>query len=190
MGGVINILINSVGSLLIGILLTVLGTALMFVIIKSWYKNRTFTPLSFIVGAVLFIFLSVQSILICGAITIKGYGPEVKGLINSYVSVLPDDTDLSQQDSQQILNRLRDDLPLVGHYVGWADFAGHTPADIADAMEDELQSFMNWYILRRLLWSLLFIVLGAFLVIRSMEQDRPRRRRAGSGHARSKFYDE
>lgn len=162
--------------------------ALMMFIIKSWHKNREFTPLSLIVASVLFVILAFHSIIICGAVTIKEYGDEMEALINDYVSDLSNETVFTQEDSQGILERLDDDLPLVGYYAKWADFRGHTPADIAGAMNETMQSFMNEYIIKHLLWILAFVILGAFCIIKSMDGVKVQRR--ASRHSRSKIYDE
>ncbi|MBO5631418.1 MAG: hypothetical protein J5965_20315, partial [Aeriscardovia sp.] len=71
MGAIFNILVHSLGSLFLGVLITLAGMALMMFIIKSWHKNREFTPLSLIVASVLFVILAFHSIIICGAVTIK-----------------------------------------------------------------------------------------------------------------------
>ncbi len=171
-GALFNILTNSVGSLFLGLLITFLGMALMFYIIKSWYKNSEFTPLSFIIGGVLFLILAFHAIIICGAMTIKSYGDDMEALVGGYVENLSDDTVLSQADTQAILDRMRDDLPLVGHYADYANFSGHTPLDIAESMNDEMQHFMNEYIVKHLLWTLFFIIVGAFCIIKTMEKGR------------------
>lgn len=62
---------HSAGSMFLGIFITLAGVGLMFFLIKSWRRNATYTLLSFIVGGVLFFFLAFQSILLCGAVTIK-----------------------------------------------------------------------------------------------------------------------
>lgn len=162
--------------------------ALMMFIIKSWHKNREFTPLSVIIAAVLFVILAFHSIIICGAVTIKGYGDEMEQFINTYVSDLSDDMVFSQEDSQEILEHLNEDLPLVGYYAKWADFRGHTPADIAESMNKTMQSFMNEYIIKHLLWILAFIIIGAFCIIKSMDSVKVQRR--ASRHSRIKIYDE
>ena len=62
MGALFQIVAYSIGNLFLGILLTVVGVILLFVLIQSWYRNSTFTPVSYIVGGILFLFLSFQSI--------------------------------------------------------------------------------------------------------------------------------
>ena len=188
MGALFNILTHSFGSLCIGFLITAICIALMFYIIKSWYKNSSFTPISYIIGCTVFVFIVFHAIIICGAVVIKGYGDNVESLVNSYVRQIPSDAIFSQNDTQKILDHLRDDLPLVGYYASYADFSGHSPADIAESMNDELQWFMNKYIARHFLWALFFVLLGAFGIVKSMEIVRPKK--SSAHHSRTKFYDE
>lgn len=177
MGALANILMYSIGSMLLGILFTILGIVLMFVLIRLWWKNSTFTPMSFLVGGILFFFLAFQSILLCGAVTIKSYCDDVEQAINVMVSQIPDNVELTQEDSQAILDEVSKEWPLVGYYVNMADFRGHTSANIAEAMADELNSFMNRFIWRRVGWSLLFIVIGAVIVIKTISINRSSTRR-------------
>lgn len=168
--GIFGILFSSIGSLIWGVLLTVVGIALMFLIIKSWRKDAYFTPVSYIVGIVLFFFLSFHAILMCGAITIKSGSDEIRAYINRMVEDIPEGIPFSTSNSQQILDNICEEYPIVGEYVGLADFKGHDSSDIADAMVEELNSFMNWYILRRVGWSILFVVIGAVVVIKTMDK--------------------
>lgn len=168
MGGLYNILCCSLGSLFLGVFITLIGIILMFLLIKGWWKDCTFTPISFITGIILFFFLSFQAILICGAVTIKSYSDDLRNYTNGLVKDMPSDMTLTQQDSQNIIEKWSEDFPLVGYYVDFAAFDGHTPSDIAQAMVDELNSFMNWFIIRRVAWSLFFIIVGAIIVIKSM----------------------
>lgn len=182
MGALYNILMYSIGSLLLGVLLTIVGIVLMFILIRSWWRNCTFTPMSFVVGGILFFFLAFQSILLCGAVTIKSYCNDVENAINTMVDDLPEDIQFSTEDSQVILDNISQEWPLVGYYVNLADFQGHTPDTIAEAMADELRSYMNWFILRRVGWSLLFVIVGAVIVIKTITIHNNRLRR-GLGHS-------
>ena len=173
MGVLVDIFMYSLGHLFLGIFLTVIGVVLMFVLIKSWYKNAQYSVLSFIVGGILFLFLSFQSVLLCGAVSVKSYSAELQSTVNLWVQRLPSATTFTQQESQEILENLMEQRPLISHFIESADFTGHTPASIAEAMIDELNSFMNAYILRRVLWSLFFVVVSVIIVIKSMETYRP-----------------
>lgn len=168
MNALFNILTYSMSSLLLGIVLTIAGIGLMFVFVKLWWKVDTFTPMSFICGFILFFFLAFQSVLLCGAVTIKSYCNDIEIAINQIVAKIPLNNKFSQEDSQIILNQISEAWPLVGYYVNMADFEGHTPETIAKAMVDELKSVMNWFILRRIGWSLLFVFIGALAIIKSI----------------------
>lgn len=170
MGALVNILSYSLGSIFCGILLTVVCMLLMFLLVKSWWKDAMLTPATYVSGAVLFFFLCFQSVLLCGAFTIKSYCSDVEDAINKLVEDLPEDMVFTCNDSQMILDNISQEWPLMGYYVNMADFRGHTPADIAKSMTDELNSFMNKFILRRLGWSLLFVIVGAFIAIKTISR--------------------
>lgn len=191
MGALINILMYSMGSLLLGVLLTIIGIVLMFMLIRSWWRNSTFTLMSFVVGVILFFFLSFQAVLLCGAVTIKSYCGDVEKTINDLVSNVPQDIPFSTENSQQILDRISEEWPLVGYYVNMADFQGHTSATIGAAMADELRSYMNRFIWRRVAWSLCFVVVGAIIVIKtiSFRNDQLRRKtgRATAQHSTTRL---
>lgn len=193
MGALFNIINHSIGNLFLGVFITILGVALMFFLIKSWFNHKTFTTLSFIIGAILFVFLSFQSILLCGAITIKTYTDEVEKNISEWVKNIPPSKEFDKEDSQIIMNGIMEEWPLVGYFVDTADFTGHTSLNIAPSMADAIREYMNWFILRRVLWSLFFTITGAVIVIKSMEGNSSRRRRSSysssSSRGRRRPYD-
>lgn len=168
MGTLFTILAHSIGSLFIGVLITVVCISLMFFLIKSWRRGAGFSPASFVVGAVLFCLLAYQSVLFCGAVTIKSYSDDVEDAINAMVESVPESVTFSREDSQKLLDCIGEEWPLVHYYVDMADFRGYTPDTIAAAMADELCSYMNRFMLRRLGWCLLFVIVGAAVVIKTM----------------------
>ena len=188
----VNIIMYSIGNLFLGIFLTIGGLLLMFFIIQSWYKNSKFSFISYLVGTILFFFLSFQSVLICGSITVKSYCDEVETAINGWVSNIPESVEFTRDDSQTILNNITAEWPLVSYFVRTADFTGHTSANIASSMMDELQIVMNWFILRRVLWALFFIVISSALVIKTMDRSLSgsSSRKRTSSHSRRKIYDD
>ena len=185
MGLLVDIFTNSLLSIFLGFLFALGGVILLFLAIQGWYKNRTFTPLSYVAGAVVFCFFLYQSILICGAFACKSFGDEIEARINEIValraSFMPD-YEFSREQTDEIFKEATAVFPVIAEYVDWADFSGHTPLDIAASMHETLDKFLNIYILKRLGWCLLFLVLGALAVIKTMDGQRAsaRRRRTGS----------
>lgn len=168
MGALFNILTHSLGSIFLGIFIAVAGVALMFFIIHSWWRNSNFTPLSFLVAFILFCLLSCQAVLICGAMTIKRYGDDVERTINELVSQVPSDMQLSSEDAQVILDQISNEFPIVGYYVSRVESWGNTPATITKSLVDALHRYLNWFILRRIGWCLLFVICGAVAVINTI----------------------
>lgn len=175
MGYLMNILSFSLGSLFLGILFTLLGIVLMFVLIRSWWRDSTFTPMSFFVAGILFFFLSFQAILLCGAVTIKSYCSDMEEVVNEMLAGLPNYAEVPQGKTNQILDEVIERWPLIGYYIGGYESWGYTPVDYAKAMADEVHHFMNMYILRRLAWALGFIIVGAILVIKTISRRYDRR---------------
>lgn len=75
---------------------------------------------------------------------------------------------MTVQQSTQIVENLVDAYPVLGHFFQSGEFSGYTAAELPEAMRAEICSFLRWFIVRRLLWSMVFVVLGAVLVIRSL----------------------
>ena len=194
MGLLVDIFTNSLLSIFLGFLFALGGVILLFLAIQGWYKNRTFTPLSYVAGAVVFCFFLYQSILICGAFACKSFGDEIEARINEIValraSFMPD-YKFSREQTDEIFKEATAVFPVIAEYVGWADFEGHTPLNIAASMHETLDKFLNIFILKRLGWCLLFLVLGALAVIKTMDVQRAiaSRRRTGSS-ARTRGSDD
>lgn len=195
--GIFRILFYSIGNLFWGVLLTVIGIVLLFYIIKSWRRDSTFTPISFCVGVFLFFFLAFQSVLLCGAVTIKSCADDIHGFIENIVCNIPSERVFTTEDSQEILNEIGEEYPIVGYYLNLADFQGHTPLDIADSMVTEMNSYMNWFILRRVGWSCLFILIGVVVILKTLDTFGHSSHRTnsirGRGHSRTsrtRFYDD
>jgi hypothetical protein len=73
----------SLGYILLGLVLTILGMWLMFFLIRSYYPNSKFNIQSFIIGFILFFFLSFQITCMIGAIAIKSMTDEINMTIKT-----------------------------------------------------------------------------------------------------------
>ena len=184
MGVYLAILKYSIGNIFIGIIVTMIAIVLMVLLIKGWYKKSTMSIASYAFVVLLFLLLSFQSVLICGAITIKSYGNKVENLIDTTVSTLPTNQILVQDESQQILETINTQYPLVGYFLNYTDVAGQTAQELARSMVVEMRSYINWYILRRVAWVLFFIVVGAVAIIKTMNKSNLERRSRVSSQQR------
>lgn len=181
-----DILRYSFSSVIWGILIAVACMALFVFLIKGWYKDATFSPISYVIGAVLFLFLSFQCVLIVGSLkiidTTDYYETEITRIVDSTYDKT-DEVTMGQADD--IIQVIIDRFPLLKYYISGGEFSGFTAKELPHAMADELRSFMRWYIFRRILWCLGFVIIGAVCVIRSLTRNYKSSRRSDRLHRQS-----
>ena len=174
-----DILKYSFSSLIWGAIISVACMALFLFLIKGWYKDATFSPVSYLVGAMLFLFISFQCILIVGSLKIISMTDEYEQQITALVQSYSPEDEVSQAQASEVIDAIIDEFPILEYYIGGGEFSGFTASQLPAAIAQELRSFMRWYIFRRILWCLGFVAVGAFLVIRSLSKNytNPRRER-------------
>lgn len=185
MWGLFELLKFSFGSIFWGILITVVCMALFFFLIRGWYRNAVFTPISYLVGIVLFLLLAFQCTMIVGAIKIINITPyyeaQIQQMVNNH---FPSDREVSKQESEQLVEWLVTEYPILQHYFNSGEFTGYTARQLPAVMGAEIRSFLRFYILRRLLWCLGFVIVGAVLVIRSISKGYERKHSNSSRYTR------
>lgn len=167
-----DILRYSFSSMIWGILIAVACIALFVFLIKGWYKDATFSPISYAVGAILFLFLSFQCILIVGSLKIISMTDEYEQRITNIVESAYSPSDMvSMPQASDVIDTIIEEFPILEYYIGGGEFSGFTAEQLPHAMADELRSFMRWYIFRRILWCLGFVIVGAICVIKSLSKN-------------------
>lgn len=181
-----EILKYSFSSVIWGVLIAVSCMALFVFLIKGWYKDATFSPVSYLVGAVLFLFLSFQCVLIVGSLKIISMTDEYEQQITALVQSYSPEDEVSQAQASEVIDAIIDKFPILEYYIGGGEFSGYTASQLPAAIAQELRSFMRWYIFRRILWCLGFVAVGAFLVIRSLSKNYTNTRRERIQHDRKR----
>lgn len=168
-----DILKYSLSSAIWGILIALACMALFVFLIKGWYKDATFSPISYLIGAILFLFLSFQCILIVGSLKILDTTDYYESEISEIVNFSDNNTDIiPTEQAGEVIQMIIDRFPLLQYYISGGEFAGFTAKELPHAIADELRSFMHWYIFRRILWCLGFVIVGAICVIKSLSSNR------------------
>lgn len=166
-----DILSYSISSLIWGILISLACMALFVFLIKGWYKDATFSPASYLVGFVLFVLLCFQCILIVGSLKIINTSDEYEAQISAIVeSIYTPSEEVPQEQASSIIDEIIKESPILQYYIGGGEFSGYKANELPHAIVEELQSFMRWFIFRRILWCLGFVVVGAIIVIKSMKK--------------------
>lgn len=167
----LEILKYSIGSLFWGILIGILCLALYLFLVKGWYKSAAFSPATYIVGAILGVLLIIQCVLICGACAIisatDDYEPILTNIVAGVVGFSNEIETL--EESQVIIDQLIASDPLVASYIGGGEFTGYTAQQLPGVMCEELRSYMRWYIFRRIMWSLGFVIVATVIVIKTLK---------------------
>ena len=167
-----DILNYSFSSVIWGLLIAIACMALFVFLIKGWYKDATFSPVSYIIGAILFIFLSFQCVLIVGSLKIISITDDYEQRITSIVESVYSPSDMvSMPQASDVIDTIIDEFPILEYYISGGEFSGYSASKLPHAIADELRSFMRWYIFRRLLWCLGFVIVGAICVIKSLSKN-------------------
>lgn len=184
MWGLFELLKFSFSSIVWGIFITIVCMTLFFVLIRGWYKSATFKPVSYLIGIILFFLLSFQCTMIVGALKIihisDEYESQIQQVVNKYYSPMQE---VEEEQSRELIQMLIEENPVLEYYVGGGEFTGYSAAELPQAVGKALRTFLRWYILRRLLWCIGFVVVGAILVIRTISQSYSRQRQSTVRHS-------
>lgn len=66
---------------------------------------------------------------------------------------------------------LANDYPIILCYVGMSDFRGYRASEIPQVTIETLNKYCYCYIARRIGWSMLFVIISAIIVIKTMERN-------------------
>lgn len=159
-------------ALFLGLIIALLLTVAAFFLVRAWNgKARDFSVLSYIIGVVLFILLTFQMSALIGAIKVKGMCSELSVTINDLAQqyrATTDSLNLNREEINDILTKTVRQLPIVNSVVSDDDIQASSAGDIGEAVTHKLQVACNWYIVRRLGWSLLFIILSLIGISKTM----------------------
>lgn len=145
---------------------TIVTAAIMtflFLLLKSSCKNVTQTPAFLIGNIVVAVLLLIQSTLMIGAMEAKDATESAR----LYLNQLLENTcgTVSAQDSQQILEAVTAEYPIIGTYIGMADFSGHDLSELSASMSETISDYLRSYIWHRVWWMVGIIALGCMLTL-------------------------
>lgn len=167
-----DILTYSAGSLIIGLIVTLLVVGLLFFIIKGFFPQSTFSPLSIVVGIVLTFFLGYRMVTMCGAISLKWMCDDFETYINGLIpdEMLQKVVPVSQSEADMIIDKALDEFPILSQFVGGGTFTGTDTSNVAHVMAKTLNDFLNQFIWESLLWSFLYFVIASALVVWTLKK--------------------
>ena len=179
------------GSLVVGCLITALGVFLLFFLIRGFYPKSTFSPLSVLTGIVLAILLAIEMVPMCGAISLKWMINDYERHIDSFVSEYAKSTamPISRQESMRLFEMASEEFPLVNQLIEYAYVEGGNAASVASDIASAVNEELNEFVWEAIGWSLLYIIIAAFIVIKTLHSYKEAKyRRNGSGHSEMRTH--
>ena len=107
--------------------------------------------------------LIIQFSLMIGAIQAKDAADSAE----VYLSQLLENSHetVSSQDSQQILDVVTSEFPVLGSYFGIANFSGHNTSELSAVMHETMLSYLHSYIWHRVWWILGIIIVACIIAV-------------------------
>lgn len=123
----------------------------------------------YVTGGVLAILLTVQFSLMIGAF-------EADNVVDSAEQTIRQVTEnasntLRVNDSQQLLEKIKQEYPVVGIYIGVCDISGTAVQDIAGAVTQTMHDYLSDYIWRRIFWIAGFTIVACAIAIVFRERE-------------------
>ena len=149
-------------SIFYGVIVTAVIMALLYVLLRSLSKSIVQSIPFYITGVVMAMLLVIQLSLMIGAMQAKDTADAAK----IYTTQLLEDASgiVGAQDSQMVLDAITEQFPIIGTFVGFADFSGTTVSDLAESMHRTIVDFLNTYIWHRVWWILGIVVVACLIV--------------------------
>ena len=182
---ILNHFIDAYSSIWYGILVAVIVVAALFFIIAAMQGgNKRFSPLTYILGVALTAFLSFQFTFMIGAIMFKSDCNDITSIINDFVPNSALTNGIGEIRSN--LKQLAKEEPFIKNFVDVDAIDDSLPdGAIGDAILNKVHSYLNWYIFRRIMWSLLACGIAGFLMLYTMERIPQGRTRRTPGYRSS-----
>ena len=158
----LSLLSTAFSSVFYGMIVTGVVMALLYVLLRSLSKGIVQSIPFYVTGVVLALLLTIQFTLMIGAMQAKDTADAAK----IYTTQLLEDASgiVGAQDSQMVLDAITEQFPIIGAFVGFADFSGTTVSDLAESMYSSIVDFLNTYIWHRVWWILGIVVVACLIV--------------------------
>ena len=158
-----SLLTTAFSSIFYGVIVTAVVMAILYFILKTLGQGIVQTLVFYVSGVVLAILLIVQFSLLFGACQAKGATDSAKIYMEQILEGY--DGTIGAQESQRILDSVNEQFPVIGSYIGVANFSGNDVSDLAEVMHQTMTSFLNSYIWHRVWWIIGIVFVACLIVI-------------------------
>lgn len=148
----ISLITTAFSSVFYGVIVTAVVMAILYVLLKMLNDGIVQSIPFYVTGVVLAILLIIQCSLMIGAIQAK----DATKSVEIYLSQMVEESSgtVSAQDSQEIMDAITENFPIIGSFIDIADFSGHDISDLPEVMRNSMEEFLSTYIWHRVWWIL------------------------------------
>jgi len=179
----LNSFVDAYSNMWYGIIAAIIFVAALFFVIAAIQGgNKRFSPLTYVLGVALTAFLSFQFTFMIGAIMFKIDCNDISSIINDFIPNSAITNGVTEIRGN--LKQLVEEEPFIRNFVDVADIDDSLPdGAFGDAILSKVHTYLNWYIVRRILWSLFACGVLGTLMYMSMERNRLHRSASGRRNA-------
>lgn len=159
----ISLLTTAISSIIYGIVFTAVVMALLYFLLKTIGRGIVQTIVFYITGVVLALLLIIQFSLLCGAYQAKDAADSAEIYLEQLLE--GHEGTIGAQESQHILDSIIEEYPIIGSFIGVANFSGQEFSDLAETMHETMIGFLNSYIWHRVWWIFGSIIAACLIVI-------------------------
>lgn len=148
-----------------GITTAIVVVAILYFIMYALLRGRrSFSPFSYLIAILLLPLLAFQCYLLFGAISVKHTCSEVTEWIDAFVPEPSPGNVVSREDLNNVTSQLVDAFPIVSKLVDADDIAHSGEESLGEAVTRKINTYLNWYIVRRVAWCIGGIVFGCVAI--------------------------
>jgi len=179
--GILRTFIEQASNLWWGIIAAVVIVAIIyFTLYMLMGGSKSFSPFGFVLAIPLLVLLSIQFFLLFGSISLKHTCTEISAWIDAFVPEFSEDGAYSREDVNAAISHVVAAFPVSAKLIDAELVAQEEDMSLGETLTHKVHSYLNWFIVRRVLWSLGFIVLtvlGVILIQPKVTSSYPSQRR-------------
>ncbi len=163
---ILNTFIEQASNIWWGIIAAiVVVVSLYFIIYALFSGSKQFSPLSYVVAIPLLPMLAFQFYLLIGAASVKHKCSEIAAWVDVTVPRQSLDGTFSQEDIRAAFCQLTATFPIAAMFLDADVIADSNKTSLGQALTRKVNTYLIWFMVRRVAWSLGFIVLAVFGII-------------------------
>lgn len=174
--GILNTFIEQASNIWWGIFAAIVVVAVLYLILYMMFGgSKSFSPLGFVFAVPLLPLLAIQFFLLFGSLSVKHSCTEAAAWVDALIPEQSFDGSYSREDIREGTSKFVAAFPLFSTLVDTEDISPESGYTLGESLTRKIQTYLNWYIVRRVAWTLGFLVVSAICIIYTMQNENKRK---------------